>query len=112
MTFGTVRGRVSIGSEGMPHTMSERRIVVVTGGSAGVGRAVVREFAEHGYDVAILARGEAGLQAAAADVERLGGRALSLECDAPALDEVEGAAKPGEARLGPGAGWVNRPFGP
>src|SRR5947199_8212147 len=101
MTFGTVRGRVSIGSEGMPHTMSERRIVVVTGGSAGVGRAVVREFGEHGYDVAILARGDAGLAAAADDVRSHGGRALPIECDVSSLDEVRLAAKRVEAELGP-----------
>ena len=62
--------------------MSQRRIVVVTGGSAGVGRAIVREFAEHGYDVAILARGEAGLKAAAADVAaaRRPGAAARVRC--------------------------------
>jgi NAD(P)-dependent dehydrogenase (short-subunit alcohol dehydrogenase family) len=82
----------------------------VTGGSAGVGRAVVREFAGHGYDVAILARGDAGLQAAAADVEGLGGRALPLGCDVSSLDEVEVAAKRVEAELGPIDVWVNVAF--
>lgn len=90
--------------------MEQRRIVVVTGGSAGVGRAVVREFAEHGYDVAILARGDAGLQAAAADVARFGGRALPLECDVSSLDEVEVAAKRVETELGPIDVWVNVAF--
>src|SRR4051812_23666767 len=90
--------------------VDQRRIVVVTGGSAGGGRAVVREFAEHGYDVAILARGDAGLQAAAADVERLGGRALSLECDVSSLDEGEVAAKRVETELGPIDIWVNVAF--
>ncbi|HMC72317.1 MAG TPA: SDR family oxidoreductase [Mycobacteriales bacterium] len=82
----------------------------MTGGSAGVGRAVVREFAGHGYDVAILARGDAGLQAAAADVEQLGGRALPLECDVSSLDEVEVAAKRVETELGPVDVWVNVAF--
>jgi NAD(P)-dependent dehydrogenase (short-subunit alcohol dehydrogenase family) len=94
----------------MPCNVSQRRIVVVTGGSAGVGRAVVREFAKHGYDVAILARGEAGLKAAAADVEGLGGRALPLECDVSSLDEVEVAAKRVEAELGQIDVWVNVAF--
>jgi NAD(P)-dependent dehydrogenase (short-subunit alcohol dehydrogenase family) len=49
--------------------MTERRVAVVTGGSAGVGRAVVRELAEHGWDVAVLARGEAGVAAAVEDVD-------------------------------------------
>jgi NAD(P)-dependent dehydrogenase (short-subunit alcohol dehydrogenase family) len=94
----------------MSADMDHRRIVVVTGGSAGVGRAVVREFAAHGYDVAILARGDAGLTAAAADVERHGGRALPLECDVSSLDEVEFAAKRVEAELGPIDVWVNAAF--
>ena len=53
-----------------------RRVAVVTGGTAGVGRAAVREFARRGYDVAILARGAAGLEGAAADVRKAGGQAL------------------------------------
>ena len=90
--------------------MSQQRIVVVTGGSAGVGRAIVREFASQGYDVAILARGEAGLAAAAADVTAHGGRALPLECDVSSLDEVEVAAKRVENELGPIDIWVNVAF--
>jgi short-subunit dehydrogenase len=50
-------------------TTGGRRVGVVTGGTAGVGRAAVREFARRGYDVAILARGAAGLEGAAADGE-------------------------------------------
>jgi NAD(P)-dependent dehydrogenase (short-subunit alcohol dehydrogenase family) len=90
--------------------MGERRIVVVTGGSAGVGRAVVREFASHGYDVAILARGDAGLAAAAADVEAAGGRALTVETDVASLEQVERAAKQVEAELGTIDIWVNVAF--
>jgi NAD(P)-dependent dehydrogenase (short-subunit alcohol dehydrogenase family) len=90
--------------------MSPRRIVVVTGGSAGVGRAVVREFAAHGYDVAILARGDAGLAAAAADVEQAGGRALPIETDVASLGQVEAAAQRVEAELGPIDIWVNVAF--
>lgn len=54
------------------------RVVVVTGGSAGVGRATVREFAAAGYRVGVVARGSAGLDAAVADVERAGSQGLTL----------------------------------
>ena len=95
---------------GYAEGMEQRRIVVVTGGSAGVGRAVVREFAANGYDVAILARGEAGLAAAAADVERSGGRALPIETDVAALEQVQAAATRVESELGPIDVWVNVAF--
>jgi NAD(P)-dependent dehydrogenase (short-subunit alcohol dehydrogenase family) len=90
--------------------VNERRIVVVSGGSAGVGRAVVREFAANGYDVAILARGHAGLAAAAGDVEQAGGRALPIEADVSSLEQVERAAKQVEAELGQIDVWVNVAF--
>ena len=61
---------------------------MVTGGSAGVGRATVCEFAARGYDVAILARGGAGLDGAAADVRSRGRRALPLEVDVALLPEA------------------------
>lgn len=53
--------------------MSSRPVVVVTGASAGVGRATAVAFAERGYDVALLARGRAGLEAGAGDVRAAGG---------------------------------------
>jgi hypothetical protein len=56
----------------------EHPVVVVTGGTAGIGRAVVREFAGHGYDVAVLARGTDALDAAVADVGRVGRRGLAF----------------------------------
>ena len=59
--------------------MSEANpVVVVTGGTAGVGRATVREFARNGYDVAILARGKDGLEGARKDVEEMGRKALAI----------------------------------
>ena len=61
--------------------MSKRKIAVVTGASAGVGRATARVFADNGFDVALLARGEAGLAGAATDVETAGGRALVIPTD-------------------------------
>ena len=89
---------------------NERRIAVVTGGTAGVGRAVVRELARHGWDVAVLARGEAGLDGAVRDVERAGGRGLGLITDVAELDQVASAARRVEQELGPIDLWVNNAF--
>ncbi len=82
-------------------------VVVVTGASAGVGRATVRAFAERGASVALLARGEDGLQGAREDVEALGGRALVLPVDVADAEAVEGAAARVEEELGPIDVWVN-----
>ena len=81
--------------------------VVVTGASAGVGRAVVRAFAERGCDVALLARGRDGLEAAAKEVEAAGQHALVLPVDVADADAVEVAAATTEAELGPIDVWVN-----
>jgi NAD(P)-dependent dehydrogenase (short-subunit alcohol dehydrogenase family) len=84
--------------------------VVVSGGSAGVGRAVVQNFAANGYDVAVLARGQAGLDAAAAEVTRVGGRALAIKVDVVDLAAVEAAAERVESELGEIDVWVNVAF--
>ncbi len=84
-----------------------RKVAVVTGASAGVGRATVRAFARAGFDVALLARGEAGLEGAAADVRAAGGRALVLPTDVSSFEEVDAAASRAEAELGPIDVWVN-----
>jgi NAD(P)-dependent dehydrogenase (short-subunit alcohol dehydrogenase family) len=90
--------------------VAKRRVAVVSGGSAGVGRAVVREFAEHGYDVAVLARGQAGVDGAVVDVTRAGGRGLGILVDAADLAAVEDAARRVEAELGEIDVWVNVAF--
>jgi NAD(P)-dependent dehydrogenase (short-subunit alcohol dehydrogenase family) len=82
-------------------------IVVVTGASAGVGRATVRRFAEQGASVALLARNENRLNAAAHEVEQAGGRALVLPTDVADHDAVEAAATRIEDELGPIDVWVN-----
>jgi len=87
-----------------------RKIAVVTGGTAGVGRATVRDFAGAGYDVAILARGQAGLDGAAKDVENLGGRALPIQVDVADHEAVQAAADQVERELGEIDVWVNVAF--
>jgi NAD(P)-dependent dehydrogenase (short-subunit alcohol dehydrogenase family) len=85
----------------------EARVVVVTGASAGVGRATVRALAREGAAIGLIARGRAGLEAAREDVERLGGRALVLPCDVADAEAVEAAAERVERELGPIDVWIN-----
>lgn len=87
-----------------------RNIAVVTGGTAGVGRAAVRRFAKAGYDVAILARGRAGLDGAAEDVRAAGGRALTVTTDVADADAVDAAVSRIESELGEIDVWVNCAF--
>ena len=87
--------------------MTTRPIVVVTGASGGVGRATARAFADAGYDVALLARGMAGLEGAATDVETRGGRAVVIPTDVANFEEVDAAATLVENELGPIDVWVN-----
>lgn len=82
-------------------------IAVVTGASAGVGRATVREFARRGAHLGLLARGRDGLEAARREVECLGGRAVVCELDVADADAVEQAAEQIEQQLGPIDIWVN-----
>src|SRR4029453_3770823 len=84
-----------------------RRIVVVTGASAGVGRATVRAFARSGADIGLLARGAAGPEGARREGEGGGGRALVLPPDVADPDQVEAAAERVERELGPIDVWVN-----
>lgn len=82
-------------------------VVVVTGASAGVGRATVRRFARSGARIGLLARGRDGLDGARRDVERVGGEALVVQADVAHPDEVERAADVVERNLGPIDIWIN-----
>jgi NAD(P)-dependent dehydrogenase (short-subunit alcohol dehydrogenase family) len=83
------------------------QVVVVTGASAGVGRAVARAFGRRGARVGLLARGVAGLEGAAKEIESAGGVALAVPCDVAVWDEVRRAAETVELELGPIDVWVN-----
>src|SRR5204862_75028 len=83
------------------------QVVAITGASAGVGRATVREFAKRGARIALLARDAAGLDGARAEVESLGGRALIIPTDVADHDQMESAADEIECKLGPIDLWIN-----
>src|ERR1700683_3412294 len=87
--------------------MSTRKVALVTGASAGVGRATAVELARRGFDVALLARGSAGLEGGAAEVSAKGARALIVAADVSDYDAVDGAATQAEEDLGPLDVWVN-----
>ncbi|SEO73953.1 NADP-dependent 3-hydroxy acid dehydrogenase YdfG [Methylobacterium sp. UNC300MFChir4.1] len=93
----------------MTHEKRQHRhpTVVVTGGSAGVGRAIAHEFARHGWNVAVLARGEAGLNGTVRDIERAGGRALAHRVDVADADAVMRAADRTVEEFGAIDVWVN-----
>ena len=86
---------------------NNQRVVVVTGASAGVGRATVRAFAGEGAHVGLIARDTEGLHAAAREVEELGGKGLAVPADVADADQVEEAAARIENELGPIDVWVN-----
>ncbi|HYS27331.1 MAG TPA: SDR family oxidoreductase [Vicinamibacterales bacterium] len=83
------------------------QVVMITGASAGVGRATACAFARRGASIGLLARGRAGLVGAARDVEDAGGRAVILPADVADADRVEAAAAILEETCGPIDIWIN-----
>jgi len=82
-------------------------VVVITGASAGVGRATARKFAQHGARIGLIARGLEGLKATEKEVEELGGKALVAPVDVANADQIEAAAVQIEAELGEIDIWIN-----
>src|SRR5438552_9682917 len=82
-------------------------VVVITGASAGVGRATVQAFARRGARLGLIARGADGLEAARKEVEQLGGSALVFAVDVSDADKIEEAAAGVEEEFGPIDIWVN-----
>jgi NAD(P)-dependent dehydrogenase (short-subunit alcohol dehydrogenase family) len=91
-------------------TVKSPRTVVITGASAGVGRAAARAFGHRGDRVALVARGETGLAAAAAEVDAAGGTALIIPTDVADPEAVDAAADAVEDAFGPIDVWVNDAF--
>lgn len=87
--------------------MNKPEIVVVTGASAGLGRAIVRAFAHDGAHIGLIARGRDGLEGARREVEELGGKAVVYPADVADAAQVEAAAAAVEEQLGPIDIWVN-----
>ncbi|WP_104092112.1 SDR family oxidoreductase [Arthrobacter sp. GMC3] len=86
------------------------QVVVVTGASGGIGRATAIAFGRRGDTVALLARGKAGLDGAAAEVEAAGGTAMTVAVDMSDFAAVDAAADRVEGELGPIDVWVNVAF--
>jgi short-subunit dehydrogenase len=86
---------------------TRRRVIVITGASAGVGRATARAFACEKAHIGLIARGRDGLEAARRDVEKLGGKAVVLPTDVADANAVEKAAAQVEQQFGGIDVWVN-----
>jgi NAD(P)-dependent dehydrogenase (short-subunit alcohol dehydrogenase family) len=84
--------------------------VVITGASAGIARATARLYGERGANVGLIARGQAGLDGAARDVEEAGGKALAISADVADYGQVEDAARQVEEFFGPIDVWINVAF--
>jgi short-subunit dehydrogenase len=85
----------------------KNEVVVITGASAGLGRAAAREFGRHGAKVGLIARGVDGLEAAKREIESTGGTAIVLPLDVADANAVENAAATVEREFGPIDIWVN-----
>src|SRR5919109_1105587 len=100
-TMTSEKSPISNGAAGRPS------VVVITGASAGVGRATAIAFAQCGARIGLLARGRDGLEATRRDVESCGSQALVVPTDVADANQVEQAADAVERELGPIDIWIN-----
>ncbi|MFI6792138.1 SDR family oxidoreductase [Nonomuraea sp. NPDC050383] len=107
---GSLAGAVAETAEGLRTHDLRGKVVVVTGASGGVGRAVVRELGAKGAKVALIARGTTGLGAAAVDVGAAGGSGKVFEADVADYEQLRDAAEQIEAEMGPIDVWINVAF--
>lgn len=91
----------------MPNVPAQRRIVVITGASAGLGRAIAAEFGRRGWKVGLIARDRDRLEDTCREIAALGGHGLALPADVADFAAVEAAAEEAERLLGPIDVWVN-----
>jgi short-subunit dehydrogenase len=96
-----------LGSHAHPPDMGNGKVVVITGASSGIGRALAHRFARDGASIALLARGAVRLEATANEVAQLGGHALAILVDVADPEAVEAAAAQIEQQLGPIDIWIN-----
>jgi NAD(P)-dependent dehydrogenase (short-subunit alcohol dehydrogenase family) len=85
----------------------KKEVVVVTGGSAGCGRAIVEEFARHNASIAVLARGQERLDDTVREVVHLGGEAIAIKTDVSDAEAIDRALEQTEAHFGPVDIWIN-----
>lgn len=85
----------------------KKEVVVITGASAGLGRALVQAFAKRGASIALIARGRERLEDARKEVESLGGQALIIVADVSSAEQIEQAAAEVEKTFGPIDKWIN-----
>jgi NAD(P)-dependent dehydrogenase (short-subunit alcohol dehydrogenase family) len=112
MVPGIPAGVSSQNHSGEGPNVTQARVVVITGASAGVGRATALAFARRGASMGLIARTRNGLEATARDVRAAGGRALVLPLDVADPDHVDGAADAVERELGGIDVWVNNALRP
>ena len=98
---------IEVENEASPKADGQPEVVVVTGASAGVGRAVARRFAQAGAHIGLVARGTEGLEGAKADIEKLGGKAIICQGDVADPETTERAAQMVEAEFGAIDVWIN-----